>query len=115
MRVLGGEPGDLRCWFGWHRVRGSVPTCTRCDGVAAWWLAEQAQTHHMPKPEKAPKEDHTTVVGVFEDTYYSFSGPGQLKRWRKSDLSVILRSDLPADAVVTPIPEAYEFPKPVKS
>jgi hypothetical protein len=65
----------------------------------------------MPKPEK---EDHTTVIGVSGNAYYSFSGPGQLKRWRKSNLTVISKADVPTATVVTPLPEAYEFPKPVK-
>ncbi len=68
----------------------------------------------MPKEPKGPTPDHTTVVGVSAGKYYSFSGKGQLKRWLKSDLLVVSNTTLPADAVVEPLPEAYEFPKPVK-
>ncbi len=71
----------------------------------------------MPKEPKGPKvrEDHTAVVGVAADgTHYSFAGHGQLKRWRKSDLTVVPKADVPAGTVVTPIPESYEFPPPVK-
>ncbi len=70
----------------------------------------------MPKEPKAPKvrEDHTAVVGVSGGSYYSFSGHGQLKRWRKSDLTVLPADQVPTGAVVTPLPEAYEFPPPVK-
>ncbi len=46
--VLDGRPGNWRCGLGWHRVRflfdsdrGYIPTCTRCDGIATWWLAER--------------------------------------------------------------------------
>ncbi len=75
----------------------------------------------MPKEDKGPKpggkpvrEDHTAVVGLAGETYYSFAGPGQLKRWRKSDLTVLPKADVPTGTVVTPLPESYEFPPPVK-
>ncbi len=76
----------------------------------------------MPKEDKGPKPggkpvkpDHTAVVGVAADgTHYSFTGPGQLKRWQKSDLTVLPKADVPTGAIVIPLPETYEFPPPVK-
>ncbi len=70
----------------------------------------------MPKEPKGPKpvkDDHTAVVGVTATgEYYSFAGPGQLKRWKKSDLAVLPADQVPAGTVVAPLPEAFEFPKP---
>jgi len=45
-------PGGRRCRLGWHRVRWTlrsaigrpheyVPACTRCRGVACWWLRDR--------------------------------------------------------------------------